>query len=241
MEKNNKFLDYVKIYAPTITFLSYIKLSVFYSQFHINILQFYDISEFIIALLKDLPIFLVVGAIVFVIYYLPFGINIIEENSKYFEGIITKSFWERIRSHLIRNLYLVLILIFYLYFDLKLNGSFLLYIGLSTIISIIITEWMIKEFRISGKIISPFYHNYIIGVTLSLLTIVNSSIAEAEKIKIDCKNELKTLILNSNDTFHIEYPILFIGKSKNYVFLSNNETNSPIVISEKTIYAYFFN
>ena len=77
-------------------------------------------------------------------------------------------------------------------------------------------------------------------MVLTILMLNSTSVKEAEKIKINCTNALNLLVMEPSDTIEIKEPLIYLGKSNNYLFIYNLKTFSPVVFSESKLKVMVF-
>lgn len=217
------------------------KLSVFYNQFDINVLHYFDFTEYFVLFIDDLYTYLIIGFILFLLLYIPLGIHIINENTDHYISLLEKNFFQRLISYVKRNYFIIILAIIYYIKPTDKSNSFIIQLTFITIVSIFIKEWMIKEYKVNKRIINPIIHNFITFFVIANLTISSLAKDEAINIKINCTNKLNYLVTESNDTIEMNSHQIYIGKSKQYLFVYNQITNAPIIYPERFIRTLVFN
>lgn len=226
-----KILNYFKILFPVVSILAILKLDVFYKQFHINVFEYFQITEFLVSFINDIFYYLILGFVVFILFYIPLGIHFVNENSENFEKLKTKNFFQRIWSHIKGNYLTIIFIIFYLWKPTP-NSKYIMVLMLSiNVVSIFIKEWIIKEYKLNNRNINPLIHNIITFFIMITLLINNQATMEAKKIKNSYENINSFMITTNNDTIKIDSTILYVGKSNEYLFFFDRKLDKPIVYS----------
>ncbi len=238
-----KVKEITPIIGTFLLIISIFKQTIYYSNFNIDIFQHIELSEFI---LLTIPDFLKYGSFLFIITFVSFLFES-KEHIEYIGDIKEKAlknsnFFFRFKKYFGLFRFLFIILIFFIitsvisFFWIK--NSFKTVYYLTIIITLFLTiQIFLLEFKYRyktefNKRLDPTYFNLIlITIVLSFYIITNTY----EQIRNIKKDNLKLSFEYQNNKISTGKELLYLGMTKNYLFLLENQNNESIIYDRKMI------
>lgn len=236
----DKLFNIIKISFPIISIMGFVKISVFYSQFGINVLYYFDLIDYFTLFLNDLYTFIILIFFIGIVLYIP-GSKIAETNSDYHNiALYESSFKIRLLSYVKQYFIILMIWIIPWFF---INNSSYNYIIKMTLIPIFLTiflrEIFVYEYNLNDKKSNLknnyFISNFIMGIVVLVIFFTYQAKEDAKYIKINCKNNLNYMVTQSKDTINLGTDKLYIGKTKQYIYVYDIKNISPIIYSSNYI------
>jgi hypothetical protein len=227
--------------------LGYLQLYIYYISFNIRINDYIDLTEIFTLTINNFIFysiyFSILSFITFMIYKVENGNKIYVPESSYYDE---KSFWKRIllfsKIFYLRTygfLFLVIIFFIALFMVKSIINDFISFIIMSGCFILLFLIFLFFEFKYKYKLIVGKVLDYRIN-TIILFTVMIFAF-----VSLFTFLEVKLVYLQSNfKTISFEYEgeivetnsnILYIGQSKNYLFMYNNSDLTSIVYKRDAI------
>lgn len=246
MNSNKNHLgDYLKLVAPIIIVFGVIKLSIFYSEFNLNIFNYLDFDEILTSSLSDAIYF---GIILFLGFY--FGIVSHNENEsnkhrKFEKAYMESNSLKRVLSFLANSsqipfiiLFLVNLIIFYFITKFNILIDALKYF-IYFFLAFLFLDYMCLEAErnIRNKVSKDIPHSLFINIyifgTFLIYTVLIAKMEAFTIKKLKYNNEIKFKINNELiESNKIHY---YIGQTRNYLFYYLEDKSETIVYPIKKL------
>ncbi len=242
--ETNKIKNLIPYLGSLLLICGYLKLSIYYNYFNIQISDYLEITEILTLFFYDAIKYSTIVFLAFLFTFLIDTQESIEENENEKNDIIdTNNFFLRLKKFLIFRLNLIGSIVIFLIFTLisyYVNPKKIFYFILITsfLTSILILIYFLFEFKrkykISyGKELNSTYYNLIIIFILFVTYLIQSSFldirktTEGKNLNISFKYYEKNI--ESSDQ------ILYVGETKGYLFLFDTKKKSTLVFSRNDI------
>jgi hypothetical protein len=241
--EGKKIKEIMPVAGTFLLIISVFKQTIYYSNFNIDIFQHIELSEFI---LLTIPDFIKYGSFLFIISLLSFLLEN-KEQVEYVENIKEKalnnsSFFFRFKKYfrLFRLLFVSLIFLITTsvlsFFWVKVNFKNLY--QFTIILSILLTALiLLLEFKYKYKLefkkkLDPTYANLILITVLMSFYIIANTYEQIRNIE---KNNLKISFKDHTNQIKTGNELVYLGMTKNYLFLLNKRKNESIIYNKNTI------
>jgi hypothetical protein len=210
--------------------LVYVKLSLYYGHFNIDIINYLELSEILTLFLPDLVTYiLVLGVVLFILFLVQTKSEAIRSFEKKEKVIVTPSFLNRVKG-IYRYTKLILfpvvfLLICYLISFIWIRDAFwvLFYktfiLPVFYILTFLFFEFEYRYFEIYGKRIGATYSN--LFFICSMVCLFSIASAKSETLRVE-KGESKIISFTFNSkNVSTNNTTVYIGQTKNYLFIYN--------------------
>jgi len=229
---NKKELLKLLPYFPAILiFISAIKLDYFFSRFNIKIVEYLSIWELVILFLDDIVYYTVYVGLVLLLSFLVYWKKHEESKEKEFEALKrsnpSKQFqliWKKKKW----DLFLLVAVIVSLFFNIVSLG-YIIFVSIIIFVPIILDLIQIRHVEFYGRRINPTYYNIVITLTLLIGVMLYHTSNEIDYIK-NGKFEESSITTTDSVIITNDSTIIYVGKTKEYVFLYDNNKQSSIII-----------
>jgi hypothetical protein len=237
----------IKVFIPFIgTILivcGYIKLNIIFNHFDININNYLEFSEIITLFLPDIVKNIIFIFFIFFIVYLFISTDKMDRNySEHKEIINTKSSWKRFKLFFKKYqmigtwsiLIFIITIVLAIWFPEKLYNYILTN---ATIPAIFIFNWISHEFKrkynlVNDKEMSSSYSMLAFTLFIFLVFTINSAFFVIKDIK---NNKTIVSFVYINNHIKSDKNNLYLGQTKNYVFIKNTKSNTAHIYERKQI------
>ena len=240
----NKLKNVIPYIGSLLILIGFVKMSIYYNHFNININNYVELSEILISFIPDIIKY---SSIIFIVFLYSFLLDTEEDNQKSYdtnnEIIEMDKFFPRIGKILKRNITAILLLLLMIAFTIISaiwnEKNYLLFYRFSWMIFIILFfNIMLMEFRrkykiINGNYFDSTYNNLLIISFLFTAYIIQSTYSEIEEVEnhngpIVCFHSSKKLIQSEEN-------LIYIGQTKNYFFMYNLKDKETYVYTRNEI------
>ncbi|MCE4565409.1 hypothetical protein INQ51_13910 [Maribellus sp. CM-23] len=231
----------IAILTPIIITAGLLKYIIYYAFFHVPIVQFIELNEIIVLFSEDiihiLGLFILLGFISFLGSTTKTKMKTLRFQIKYYkEPEIEIRIWKYLRLNYV-NIIILLGLAIFIWTnishkqELKITTQILIAIDtIFFVIRFIVLE-LKRELFLKNKLekknqkIETFFGIFILALNLILIFSVN----EFDNVKYDGKYSHVVITLN-DETLKSDSTSFYIGKTKNFVFYYNTDSNTTRVI-----------
>ncbi|AEV31970.1 hypothetical protein Oweho_0960 [Owenweeksia hongkongensis DSM 17368] len=234
--------ELIPVYPSILIVFGYLKLSLYYQFFGVQIINFIDFTEIIILFLPDVIYYLVLLSLSVFLHYViaPSGygafVNVSEDHVS--EKYLVNRFIKYFKYHFWYSISLIIcfILVVVAYYLHRPNFSFLLLITLfSTLLYILgyfLSEIHRKHLLNSGKQLSATVHNIISVIVLfSFFTISNVS----KEIRSSLNNPSIVNFKYQGNQIATNSECVYLGETRNYIFIQDKSSENAYVYPKDDI------
>lgn len=241
---NKTLKKVIPYFGPILIMLGYVKLNLFYNHFGIKIVDYLEFTEILTLFLPDIVYFSSILFFVFIFDFLTKDeIEITSQDNIKDEIISTHSFKKRIKLNYKLNTFLfwfsLLIMIGFLikliWFreTLTFLDWFYLMVPTLLIFMIIMLEYRYKYYNTYGEKLNPSYNNYILILFFYTLFSVFYTFTDIDKTENRSDKTISFLYLDTK--IQTDESLIFIGNTKNYLFIHNKKKNKSFVFNRSDI------
>jgi hypothetical protein len=242
--KNNIIKGVIPFVGTLLIACGFIKINIYFNHFRIRIQDYLEITEVVTLFLGDIIKY---GLFVFAIILFNFlRISRAEDeknNDIKWEIVTSKKFWTRVKAHYrlsvelhwVSLLCVIYLIILSFWFPEKLDGlRYVLLIGPSILFfNFLLLEFRSKYFQVYDKELNQSVNNLLILFFLFSLYSIGSSFIDIEKVKNGNSEQIS--FVYPDKSLHTNEELVFIGQTKNYLFLNDFALKKSQVFERKNI------
>lgn len=229
----NKIKHFLPYFGSLLILLGYLKMSLFYSHFNINISEYVDFTEMITAFIPDLVSFCLIFFIIIIFdFIVKSKAEMYLDNEKDSKILNNESLFHRMREFFKQNIQIFIILIViillnvFVKVDFKKNAYYL-FLGAILLFKFIFLEYNRKHKLIYNSYLSGSFQNIITLLFINVLFVYYSNIYEIQMTEKSnntaiCFNVSEKLI-QSNEN------LIFVGQTNRFLFMHDKKVNETFI------------